>query len=1054
MKFEKLIHTTAGAAFAVFCGLALADDTDIYLNVGGGLPEGSEPILMFSLDYRPNLAATACNGTECDALIAEGYMPASGPYTYFDVLRGTLKKVMEPVEGVRVGLMLNHDNANNCSGPGQTDCSNGSYVAMRPRLLYADDSNGAKAEFHNVLAAIPTPQGNTSHSYQGKELFFELFRYLTGQGIHNGHNGWTDYSTDATANLDVDGFDESGRRFGWDSLAEDGLGNYVSPLQTATECTRIFTVNTMFFVANQEDDSDTAIGDSVGSGGFGFAPNEFTGAIRYLNDADLGNGRYGTVPDIEGEQNVTSYFLVDPGKINKSTIGYAQAGGTGVPLPLSADPDELALSLKEIFNQVLSVSTTFVSASVPVNVFNRAELSDNVYIALFQVDGDGKPEWAGNLKKLKLSDIDDKGLLIDALGNPAVAGDGRISRDALTFWTVPDELPPADTDAGEIEGRDGRFVERGGAGQRIPGFLGDGPGLSNGDYGARELYYNDGSSLAALNAATATADDLQVDLDAADTTEALELIEFARGRDIDDEDGDGDTAEARRWIFNDALHSRPLPLNYGARDGYSESNPAIYLAVASNDGFMRFIRNTTTGGAESGREAWAFMPRSVMDNVKTLRANGTGTPHPYMVDGSPAAYIDDANTNGTIESGEDAFLYFGLRRGGKAYYALDVSDPENPQYMWSIEKSGDFAELGLTFSTPRVGQVDLGSGPQPVLVFGGGYDTNKDSRGSVGSDDSEGNALYVVDARTGDLIWKARGGSGGSQSGLFEHPELVDSIPSTVSIADMDGDLLIDRVLVGDTGGNVWRADITTSDTSNWTLTRLAVLGRHAETGKSNDRRFFHRPDIVPTEDANGVYDAVLIGSGDRPDPLDEGGTVANYFYMIKDRNVAPGSATDTNVLSTDLGDVTDNCLQEGSNCGVDLTDGWKLALEDTGEKVLSTPVTIGGKVFFTSYIPAGSGTEAATCAPSEGSGRLYALALENGASVVNYDTSTDETDQDSDEATTKSDRSTDLRSPGIPSSVVSLPPNMILRPDLQVEELDIRTRWRTFWYLEEDSDL
>ena len=72
---------------------------------------------------------------------------------------------------------------------------------------------------------------------------------------------------------------------------------------------------------------------------------------------------------------------------------------------------------------------------------------------------------------------------------------------------------------------------------------------------------------------------------------------------------------------------------------------------------------------------------------------------------------------------------------------------------------------------------------------------------------------------------------------------------------------------------------------------------------------------------------------------------------------------------------------------------------------------------------------------------------------MFNYDTSTDGPGG-SDIGTTKSDRTTELNSPGIPAEVVSIPPNKILRPDLQVDTLDINTRWRTFWYLEEDSDL
>ena len=98
-------------------------------------------------------------------------------------------------------------------------------------------------------------------------------------------------------------------------------------------------------------------------------------------------------------------------------------------------------------------------------------------------------------------------------------------------------------------------------------------------------------------------------------------------------------------------------------------------------------------------------------------------------------------------------------------------------------------------------------------MFAGGYDVNKDKRGVIGSDDSEGNAMYVVDAETGSLIWKARGGSGGGGN-VFVHSKLVDSIPSTLSVADTDGDGLTDRMLVGDTGGNIWRADIQGDDVS------------------------------------------------------------------------------------------------------------------------------------------------------------------------------------------------------------------------------------------------
>jgi len=1057
-KLRKLSVTACMAALIFIVGSAQADDTDVYMNSGGGLPPGSEPMVMFSLDYRPNLGSTACNGGACDTLIKEGYMSATGPYTFFDVLRGALRKVFDPLEGIKVGLMLNHNNNNDCEGFGRTRCSNGGYIAMGFEKFEKGDANRAKARFHQIIASMPTPQGNFSHPYQGKELFFEFFRYITGQGVYNAHNGYTDYASSFTTNLDFDN-----PAISWDTSIEAGAktkSSYVSPLDQAGACSKLYTVNLMFQVSNQDDDSDDAIEDPISSGGFGLSQRQFPDVLQYLNDADLANGKYGSVSELDDKQNVISYFIVDKTKINTTTKGYARAGGTGVPLALSENPDELVATLQEIFKQILSVSTTFVAASVPVNVFNRAEITDNVYIALFQVDAQAKPYWVGNVKKLRLEGANSSSTdatLVDATGTPAVAADGRIRFDALTSWTLPASLPPPDLDSGEVAGRDGRVVARGGAGQRIPGFVTGNPQEANG-LGGRTIYYDRTSSaLAAFNVDSATASALQSNFDVATTTEAEALIAHARGLDIDDVDGDGETNEAREWIFGDALHSRPLPINFGSIGGYSDpTNPAIFVAVGSDDGMLRLLRNTTASGSESGEEVWAFMPRRSMPAQKILRANGTGMQHPYTMDGAPVAFVQDRNRDGSIISsdGDRVYLYAGMRRGGKAYYALDITNPESPRLMWTIDdEDSDFSELGYTFSNPRVGLIESATEPRPVVMFAGGYDLNKDRRGVIGSNDSEGNAIYVVDAESGQLIWKARQGSGGAGAGVFEHPGLVDSIPSTLTIGDTDGDGLTDRIVVGDTGGNIWRADIVGKDTIDWSLTLLASVGRHASASPSiaTDRRFFHRPDLVPSKDSSGLFDGVVIGSGDRADPLDKGGIATDFTYMIKDRRTSVGSAVDTGLTHVDFGDVTSNCLQGSGGCVVNLTNGWRLQMEEPGEKILATPLTITGKTFFTSYLPQASGG-ATACTPSEGGGRLYAVSMQNATAVINYDTSDDDPDNP-DQPTTKNDRSVELQSLGIPAEVVTVPPNKILRPDLQIDNIDATTRWRTFWHLAEDSD-
>lgn len=123
----------------------------------------------------------------------------------------------------------------------------------------------------------------------------------------------------------------------------------------------------------------------------------------------------------------------------------------------------------------------------------------------------------------------------------------------------------------------------------------------------------------------------------------------------------------------------------------------------------------------------------------------------------------------------------------------------------------------------------------------------------------------------------------------------------------------------------------------------------------------------------------------------------------------------------------------------------------DTGEKVLASPLTVGGVVFFTSYFPNG-GPAPAACQAAEGGGYLYAVKLQNAVGVFNFDTSNDITNDSDDEV--NADRGKDLLSPGIPPEVLFLPEDIIMTPDFETVDLELKTRARTFWQAGEDSDL
>jgi type IV pilus assembly protein PilY1 len=70
-----------------------------------------------------------------------------------------------------------------------------------------------------------------------------------------------------------------------------------------------------------------------------------------------------------------------------------------------------------------------------------------------------------------------------------------------------------------------------------------------------------------------------------------------------------------------------------------------------------------------------------------------------------------------------------------------VSNPDSPAFLWKIdENTAGFGELGQSWSVPVVTYVPgyaSGGVPKPVLIFGAGYDTAKDSKATVATADSE-----------------------------------------------------------------------------------------------------------------------------------------------------------------------------------------------------------------------------------------------------------------------------------------------------------------------------
>jgi type IV pilus assembly protein PilY1 len=411
-------------------------------------------------------------------------------------------------------------------------------------------------------------------------------------------------------------------------------------------------------------------------------------------------------------------------------------------------------------------------------------------------------------------------------------------------------------------------------------------------------------------------------------------------------------------------------------------------------------------------------------------------------------YQKDANGDGRLVAadGDKVHLYVGMRRGGRFVYALDVSDPQAPKLLWkkSASDSG-FSELGMTWSEPKLARIRAHA--NPVLIMGAGYDPNQDNDPTT-VPDSMGRGILVLDAFTGALLWQAGVTPTGATHNLVV-AGMTHSIPSDVTILDRNGDGYIDRMYVGDTGGNVWRGDIHDANFSNWRVVQLASVGG---TDANNRRKFLYPPDVVYGSDANGRYDAVLIGSGDREHPFEV--SVVNRFYMFKDRETGLSSTRSSPITEADLFDATSNTVQVGDAAAIGsataaLTGsaGWMLTLA-TGEKVIGGSVTLAGTTFFNTNQP--SSVASATCGSNLGLALQYAVSYEDASATIDSGTA----------GLTTADRSIRHEGGGYLPSPVPVVVNLggryyqavISGTEVRMPpQAKLESRYRFYWYIRRD---
>ena len=384
----------------------------------------------------------------------------------------------------------------------------------------------------------------------------------------------------------------------------------------------------------------------------------------------------------------------------------------------------------------------------------------------------------------------------------------------------------------------------------------------------------------------------------------------------------------------------------------------IATATTTDDTFTGTLDTNPVSG--EGSERWAYVPSIVLPKLKNL-ANEPYI-HQYTTDGSPVVgdicFGHTVSTRCALQSNWHTILVAGLNGGGRGYYALDVTDPQNPKALWELKggggtacltaaqaNSGSFFEdcnIGLSFGNPII--TKRKSDGKWVVIVSSGYN-------NLTPGDGQGH-LYVVDAQTGAILNRIDTGVGCDGvsttapcvAGTAD-PSGLGRINAWVDNAFNDNTTL--RVYAGDLKGNVWRFQFDPSQTGYMTAYKLTTLVDSTGTPQP----ITARPELGEVQGFAVVY----VGTGRLLGTSDTATTPApqqQSIYAIRD-DLTSGSITRADMVQQTL-TATSASTRTSTGNAVDFNTqkGWFIDLPDSGERVNVDPILQLGTLVVPSNVP------------------------------------------------------------------------------------------------------
>mgnify|MGYP001816830657 CR=1 FL=1 len=406
------------------------------------------------------------------------------------------------------------------------------------------------------------------------------------------------------------------------------------------------------------------------------------------------------------------------------------------------------------------------------------------------------------------------------------------------------------------------------------------------------------------------------------------------------------------------------------------------VLFGGNDGMLHILE------ANTGYEILAYVPNAVMDNLSAL--TNPSYSHQFYVDAPVQVSDVYVKKGGTGSAAWRTVAIGGLGKGGKGIYALDISNPAqfaetqaSNIVMWEFTD----ADLGYTYTRPQIFKMN---NDKWVVAVNNGFNSAQDTN-SNGIPDSRGYAtLFLIDIETGTVIEKLE-----TPAGILEDPTCASNpcaegegrsnrLTDVVAV-DQNQDFKVDIMYAGDLFGNLWKFDVSDSQTSKWTIVEQGAAPTPlfiAKDDAGNPQPITVPPVVQFHDKKNGFM--VFVGTGKYVEGTDPADTSIQTVYGIWDREEDTGittierkylleqqilEANKSQFAATNARLTTDNTMKwydgkKGLPTGNPPSEylGWYMDLGDTdtgtgatiaqGERVLDDLFVSGDRLEFITLIP------------------------------------------------------------------------------------------------------